>query len=451
MLNYRFDPPPILVMLAGIFGGITGRIWYLKPSHSGRYWIMCCENNKRISLLFSNTPKYNHTVRNPIKIAIISNYIPHYRYPVFKKMLDSGKYDMTIFTTMPLSRSVAPAQKNLHLIYPRGINIGLKTRHQKVGVGQKETANIPVFLPFKLLASKPKIIISGNMGPTSLVSMLVAKILRVPFVIWTEEIKVNADETSRLQKLFRSILLPRTTAFLTWGYPAKAYLLEKGFPEEMLHYCAQAVDNEWWIKTTKSSDTQEIKRKMKLVGRVFLLTGQLISRKGFDKILDAWSRLDGDIQRENHLVVVGEGEEENNLKQLAQKTGIPNILFTGQKNQPELSEIFSAADVLIFPSLVDVWGMVVNEAMCSGLPVLASKYAGSSRELITSDEYGELIDPLDIRSLTQILLKWINQDLPNPEIIRTRIQKNNFDLTVNAFETVIDKYTNPSLYKIPRK
>ncbi len=396
---------------------------------------------------FSPYPKCSHNVNNPIKIVIISNYIPHYRYPVFKKMKDSGKYDMTIYTTMPLSSSVESARKQLSLIYPKGINIDLRTRHLKVRVGQKEKINIPVLLPFNLYASKPKIIISGNMGSASLVSMVVAKILKVPFVIWTEEIKVNADDTSRLQKIFRSILLPRTTAFLTWGNPAKDYLQEKGFSEEKLYYCAQAVDNEWWIKTTKNHDTQKIKLRMKLFGRVFLLAGQHIPRKGFDKVLDAWSRLDRDIQKANHLVVAGEGEENNNLKQIAQKARIPNILFTGQKNQSELSEIFSAADVLIFPSLVDVWGMVVNEAMCSGLPVLASKYAGSSHELIISEEYGELIDPLDIDSLTQILLKWINQDLPNPAIIRKWIQKINFDLTVNAFDKIIEKYTTSEYHE----
>jgi len=354
--------------------------------------------------------------------------------------MGSAKYDMTIFTTMPICYSFEPAQKNLCLFHSKGLNLSLKTSHHKVGVDQKETSNIPLFLPFNLIMYKPQIIISGNMGPVSLVSMLVAKLLRIPFVIWTEQIITIDGETSRLQKLLRFIMLPRTTAFLTWGRPAKDYMIENGIPEEKLYYCAQAVDNEWWINTTRTHNSEEIRVRMNLSGRVFLLAGQLISRKGFDKVLNAWSALDRETQEGNHIVIVGEGEDEHHLKQICQNNSIPNILFTGQKNQYQLSEIFSVADVFIFPSLVDVWGMVVNEAMASGLPVLASKYAGASRELITSDKYGEIIDPLDSHSLTQVLKNWINIDLPNPEIIRQRIQETNFDLTVATFDRVIEKY-----------
>jgi glycosyltransferase involved in cell wall biosynthesis len=347
---------------------------------------------------------------------------------------------MTIFTTMPMDRSVEPARRNLNLHYPKGFNFSLKTKHEKVGVNQKEVSNIPFSLPFNLIFYKPQIIISGNMGPTSLVSMLAAKILRIPFVIWTEEISTSAKNLSWLQKLFRFILLPRTTAFLTWGLPAKNYMLQKEIPREKLHYCAQAIDNEWWINSARANSSKIIKSQMKLSGRVFLMVGQLISRKGFDKILEAWSGLDQNIQEQNHIIIVGEGEDEYYLKQIAQSNSIPNIIFAGQKNQDDLSEIFSASDILIFPSLVDVWGMVVNEAMASGLPVLASKYAGSSQELITYPKYGEIIDPLDRHSLTQVLGKWINHELPNPEIIRQRIQEINFDLTVASFAEVIEKH-----------
>jgi len=355
-------------------------------------------------------------------------------------MMDSGRYDMILFTTMPIDRSVEPAQRNLNLRYPKGFNFSLRTKHQKVGVDQKEISNIPFFLPCNLIFYKPHIIISGNMGPTSLVSMLVAKTLRIPLVIWTEEISTSAKNISWLQKLFRFILLPRTTAFLTWGLPAKNYMLHKGIPREKLHYCAQAIDNEWWINSAKANNSKIVKNRMKLSGRVFLMVGQLISRKGFNKILKAWSALDQNTQEQNHIIIVGEGEDEHYLKQIARSNNIPNIIFTGQKNQDDLSDIFSASDILIFPSLVDVWGMVVNEAMASGLPVLASKYAGSSQELITSPKYGELIDPLDSHSLTQVLEKWINHELPNPEIIRQRIQEISFDLTVASFDKVIEKY-----------
>ncbi len=374
------------------------------------------------------------------KVVLVTNYVPQYRYPIFDEINSSRDYDLSIFTTMPVRHSTKSAQENLDLSFPHGINIILKTKHNSVGVNQKETSSIPFLLPLSLIKSRAQIIISGNMGPTSLVCLFVAKIFRIPFIVWTEEIRESALNISRLQRFFRAIILPRTSAFLTWGKPSYDYMREQGISRDKLYYCAQAVDNDWWIQTSEAHDTKAIKSRLGLTGRAFLLVGQLITRKGFDRILEAWSELHHATQKENHIIIAGQGEEELTLKRIAKDNNIPNVLFTGQRNQFELSELYSVADVFIFPSLVDVWGMVVNEAMCNGLPVLASKYAGASQELITSKEYGELIDPLNTASLTKTLNKWIHIDLPHPKIIRNRIQSVNFDLTVRTFDRLVKRY-----------
>jgi glycosyltransferase involved in cell wall biosynthesis len=300
-------------------------------------------------------------------------------------------------------------------------------------MGQEERVGIPIFLPWHLFRAKPEMIISGNMGPTSLMCLVVTKLLGVPFVIWTEEIKETAGEISSIQKFLRSILLPRTTAFLAWGKPAKDHILNQGISEEKLYYCAQAVDSDWWIEASKSCDPKAIKSQLKLKGRVYLLIGQLIPRKGFDNVIVAWSKLSQGVQMNNHLLIVGQGESEYSLKQLAHQLRIPNILFTGQKTQEELVELFAAADIFVFPSIVDVWGMVVNEAMASGLPVLASKYAGASQELLSNKKYGALFDPLDIDSITDLLEKWVNIDLPDPVAIQKRIKEVNYEVTLKSF------------------
>lgn len=76
---------------------------------------------------------------------------------------------------------------------------------------------------------------------------------------------------------------------------------------------------------------------------------------------------------------------------------IPNIMFVGPQDPEALARWYSVADVFVFPSLVDVWGLVVNEAMACGLPVLASKYAGASQELVRDGEWGSCLIPMTSR------------------------------------------------------
>ena len=385
----------------------------------------------------------NSTMDKTRRIAIVVKCVPPYRFPVFKTLVNTARFKARFFANMPWDWSVPNVRQTLDIVKPQAVTITRNTRHKKVGVKQEEPVTIPVLLPLSLLAYRPKMIISGNMGPVSLISVMIARLLRCPFVLWTEEIASTAGEISRIQKILRVLILPRTSAFLAWGKPAVDFIVSQGFDRDKVHYCAQAVDNDWWIEESREADRDGIRETLGLRGRTFLLIGQLISRKGFDKVMQAWSRLDRRMQEQNTLLVVGSGEDEEKLKQLAGDLDIPNIVFAGGKSHEELPEIYAAADVHVFPSLVDVWGMVVNEAMACGKPVLASKYAGASQELISNDgQFGELIDPLDIDSMTPVLAHWIEREqLPSPTKLQERIQEVNFGVSVKAFEAVVDQLT----------
>jgi hypothetical protein len=70
----------------------------------------------------------------------------------------------------------------------------------------------------------------------------------------------------------------------------------------------------------------------------------------------------------------------------------------------EIPRLFAASDLLVFPTLRDCWGMVVNEALAAGIPVLGSRYAGAAEELLCDGDVGRLIDPLVPDALDAALL-----------------------------------------------
>ncbi|TWJ16713.1 glycosyl transferase family 1 [Geobacter argillaceus] len=203
------------------------------------------------------------------------------------------------------------------------------------------------------------------------------------------------------------------------------------------------MDNEFWISQSGSIDRLKIRESIGGGGKIFLAVGQLIARKGFDLFSNAWGRLPEQLKKDNRVVIVGSGEAERVLRGIAVEAGIPNILFVGQQEPCDLASFYAAADVLVFPSLVDVWGMVVNEAMACGVPVLASRYAGASQELIDGTGAGEVIDPLDEEAFSKALERWCSADLST---MRTRarevIEGCNFNVTVNAIRRLIQDLTD---------
>ena len=97
--------------------------------------------------------------------------------------------------------------------------------------------------------------------------------------------------------------------------------------------------------------------------------------------------------------MLGDGPDRAELEHRAGAAGLTNVRFLGHLQRDELPAIYQAADVLVLPTLEDCWALVVSEAMASGLPVISSKYAGSS-DLVVEGENGWITDPLDPADLT---------------------------------------------------
>ena len=85
------------------------------------------------------------------------------------------------------------------------------------------------------------------------------------------------------------------------------------------------------------------------------------------------------------LLLVGNGPEKQNLERLASELHLHNVRFEPALPPHEMPGVYRSADALVFPTLEDVWGLVANEAMLSGLPVLCSVFAGCAHELFSSE------------------------------------------------------------------
>ena len=147
------------------------------------------------------------------------------------------------------------------------------------------------------------------------------------------------------------------------------------------------------------------RKKLGLADKKTVLTiGQFIPRKGFDILIKAWStKLDSNAQ----LIIVGGGDDKGYYKKLIAENQSQNIILVGFKQKAEIFEYYKAADLFVLPTREDIWGLVINEAMACGLPVISTNMCLGAIELLDI----ECIVPVDdVSSLKEKIEKFIGNE-----------------------------------------
>jgi len=239
----------------------------------------------------------------------------------------------------------------------------------------------------------------------SLAVLLAAKSLGIRTVLMNES-HADTASTRAAAVWVKRRLVSLFDAALVGGLPQKRYARSMGMPEEKIFTGYDAVDNEFFAR--KSAETKvrdlEFRCQYDLPEHYFLSLGRFIPKKNLTTLIRAYSKLMvSDAQCQTHLVMVGSGEEEPNLRSLCQQLGLPvydkklagagnrrsetgkqppGVHFYGFRQIEENPTFYALADVFILPSLREEWGLVVNEAMSSGLPVVVSSTVGCAEDLV---------------------------------------------------------------------
>jgi glycosyltransferase involved in cell wall biosynthesis len=115
---------------------------------------------------------------------------------------------------------------------------------------------------------------------------------------------------------------------------------------------------------------------------------------------------------------LGTGEQKPILQKQVAEKNIKNVFFFEGVNWQEVPIYLSLSDVLVLPSYSEPWGLVVNEAMACGLPVLVSEKCGSAYDLVQSGVNGFTFSPLDVKEISENLLKFMNDEVDIAEMAK---------------------------------
>ena len=180
--------------------------------------------------------------------------------------------------------------------------------------------------------------------------------------------------------------------------------LKYGMEKERVFLLPMMIDNEKYYKTE-----EEVKQSF-----VFLCVGRLIPEKSIDILIDAFSNIFTNIDVQ--LLIVGSGICAESLKSSSKL--FANIIFKGPLFGEELIACYHQADVLVLPSVSEKWGLVVNEALCSGLAVVNSDSVGAAADLVIKPNSGWVFETGNQVALEKLLLHCVK----HPEEVAEKAQ-----------------------------
>ena len=285
----------------------------------------------------------------------------------------------------------------------------------------------------------------GHRHAVNLIAFAAAKTMGMP-VMMRAETHLDLQRGRLKQALRRSLLgafYRRIDRFLAIGSRNHAFYRSMDVPEEKIFRVPYSVDNDRFSATADAA-RPERGRLLRELGLpddrpVVLYASRLVARKHPDDVLRAAAALQAKHLRFS-LLFVGTGEYETRLRQLAAELDLRDFAFAGFVNQAQLPRVYAAADVFVLPAENEPWGLVVNEVMCAGLPVVASNEVGSVHDLVADGENGYTHAPGDVDALTaalERLLRDAGLRSRMGEASRTRISRWGFEQCLEGMRAAL--------------
>ena len=236
---------------------------------------------------------------------------------------------------------------------------------------------------------------------------------KVPVIVMSESQEIDFPRTTFREWIKRRYLVCCDGA-LVGGGPHSYYLIKLGMNATRIRVGYDVVDNNYFDTGADRAraNAAALLQQHGLPERYFLTSARFIEKKNLPRLIQAFAdflrAMDEQAQASVpwHLVVLGEGALREELERRVATLGLgTRVLMPGFKQYPELPLYYGLAQAFILASTTEQWGLVVNEAMASRLPVLVSERCGCARDLVQPGVNGYTFDPRDVSALTGLMVR----------------------------------------------
>jgi len=351
------------------------------------------------------------------RVVVLSEIISPYRIPVFNALAANPELDLHV---------IFLADNDPTLRHWKVYRDEIRFSHEVLPSWRKRIGRYNAFVNWRVEAAlrqaSPHAVVCGGYNyVASWASLLWTRRRAVPFACWVESTAADERSGHYIAETLKAGFLHHCDAFVVPGKASFDYLRTYGVPPEAIFTAPNAVDIGLFSSLAEAArdNADAVRRKLNLPDRYFLFVGRMVREKGVFELVEAFGRLHPSLTKTIGLVMVGVGAAQTELQHFAEKISQGQIQFAGFVHREQLPAYYGLADALVFPTHTDPWGFVVNEAMACGLPIIASKVAGCTADLVEDGCNGRLVEPLNIPQLSAAMAELASE----PELRRCMGQR----------------------------
>ena len=295
--------------------------------------------------------------------------------------------------------------KNRDEAWQSGENYKFKAVFMKPLITRTESAYCPEV--FKLLKEfkNDVIVVGGYATPTGMAAILYLKAKKIPFYLNCDGGFASKD--SLFKKKVKTFFIGSATYYLSTGVGADKYLMHYGAKKERIyHYSFSSLREEDIEEEVKKRDEKvSLRNKLGITEKnMIVFVGSFIRRKGIDILLKACKDME-----DTAVVLVG-GSDTSGYKEIISEKLKTHVYPVGFKNKEEIKKYYQAADLIVLPTREDIWGLVINEAMAQGLPVVTTNRCLAGLTLVKNGENGYIVPVEGVEALKQAIEKVFEGD-----------------------------------------
>ena len=378
------------------------------------------------------------------RVACLVSHPIQYQAPLFRFLAARPGIDLTVFFLSDLS---------VHPYRDSGFGVNVKWdvplldgyRHEflpRMGAGNGLSFWRPWTFGLRARLRRGRfdaLWVHGYAHRGCLAGIAAAKSLNIPVLLRGESnLLSETDDALKLgvKRIAMPALLRTIDGMLTIGRLNREYYLHYGVDADRIFPVPYAVDNAFFRTAAERArpNREALRAELGLSpGRpVILFASKMQPHKRAGDLLEAYARLspDGSAEPAAYLVFAGDGDERTALERRARALKWDSIRFIGFRNQSELPALYDLCDVFVLPSEREPWGLVVNEAMNAGKPIVVSDRVGAAPDLVEDGVNGFIYPVGDVGALAARL----RQLVENPEHSATMGARSLQSITRCGFE-----------------
>lgn len=275
-------------------------------------------------------------------------------------------------------------------------------------IRQRSRSDIRKLVASALEATCPDtVVVHGWGSPDARAALAWCAERQIPVVIMSESTEWDEVRTTWKEKIKR-LLLKHVRAALVGGTPHIDYAVRLGISEDCVFPGYDVVDNGYFEEGAAAVrlDEKGWRERLRLPRPFFLASSRFIAKKNLSLLIEAYAAYRHRIVRSAwDLVLLGDGPQRSEVEAHCNRLALNGALhLPGFKQYDELPRFYGLAHAFVHASTTEQWGLVVNEAMAAGLPVIVSERCGCAHDLVLDGVNGFTFNPHDMEALTGHML-----------------------------------------------